>query len=59
MKRKKPDTTLLWKQLEDVLYPRLGFSALDEGQADRETVWEYDVARPFEARIDVIRVEGP
>jgi len=29
MKRKKPDTTLLWKQLEDVLYPRLGFSITD------------------------------
>ena len=29
MKPKKLDTTLLWKQLEDVLYPQLGFSITD------------------------------
>jgi len=29
MKPQKPNTTLLWKQLEDVLFPRLGFSITD------------------------------
>lgn len=29
MKPQKLNTTLLWKQLEDVLYPRLGFSITD------------------------------
>src|SRR5690348_5945293 len=29
MKPKKLDTTLLWKQFEDVLYPRLGYSITD------------------------------
>jgi FkbH-like protein len=39
------------------LYPRLGFTGVDE-RSDKETVWEYDVAQPVEARIDFIRVEN-